>query len=72
MLKIKISIIATQRFYSTISLFLKNIGKYWPEDLNAISEFGPFRISKKGFIEGANFNIIDLCCHKETQNEVYL
>nr|XP_034316267.1 receptor-type tyrosine-protein phosphatase mu-like [Crassostrea gigas] len=45
------------------------IGKYWPEDLNAIAEFGPFRITKKGFTEGTDFYIIDLCCHKEGQNE---
>lgn len=53
-------------------LFLKNIGKYWPKDLNAVSEFGPFRITKKGLTEGKDFTIVDLCCHKEGQNEVYV
>lgn len=47
----------------------ENIGRYWPKDLNAVSEFGPFRITKKGLTEGKDFTIIDLCCHKEGQNE---
>nr|XP_034311973.1 uncharacterized protein LOC105322541 isoform X3 [Crassostrea gigas] len=47
----------------------ENIGKYWPKDLNAVFEFGPFRITKKGLTEGKDFTIVDLCCHKEGQNE---
>nr|XP_034316262.1 uncharacterized protein LOC117685819 isoform X3 [Crassostrea gigas] len=47
----------------------ENIGKYWPPDLNAVSEFGPFRVTKKSFTEGKDFTIVDLCCHKERQNE---
>lgn len=59
-----------QCHFGIISLFLKNIGKYWPIDLNAVSEFGPFRITKKGLTEGKDFTIVDVCCHKEGQNEV--
>lgn len=47
----------------------ENIGKYWPEDVNDVSEFGTFRITKKGLTEDKDLNIIDLCCYKEGQNE---
>lgn len=72
MAKIKILIICNflQCRIGKISLFLKNIGKYWPVDLNAVSEFGPFRITKKGLTEGKDFSTVDYCCHKEGQNEV--
>lgn len=72
MIKIYIICIFLHSHIGIISLFLKNIGKYWPPDLNAVSEFGPFRVTKKSFTEGKDFTIVDLCCNKEGQNEVHM
>nr|XP_022313079.1 uncharacterized protein LOC111118076 isoform X2 [Crassostrea virginica] len=47
----------------------ENIGIYWPDQLNAVKEYGPFRVTKKSDTEEADFKRIDLSCCKEEDGE---
>nr|XP_022315266.1 receptor-type tyrosine-protein phosphatase kappa-like [Crassostrea virginica] len=47
----------------------ENIGIYWPDQLNAVKEYGPFRVTRKSDTEEDDFKRIDLSCCKEEDGE---
>ena len=51
-------------------LLFQNIGIYWPDQLNAVKEYGPFRVTKKSDTEEDDFKRIDLSCCKEEDEKV--